>query len=206
MARIFDPLDPDDLFLSPGDILCYYSPGIVAWWIRWKTWSDVNHVEMYVGDEPWVAQNWWLRETQEGRTLTDRRRAFTARQQRSPFPNLHLRTTVAARGSTGIDFYPLRREGLRLVLRPQVPFNLGDALYWFNQEALGYGYDTIGVVASFYARWRGAQNKEQFCSELVARLCRAGGWDLVNPDYDADAVAPDTCTASPTVRWIGASR
>ena len=38
---------PQDL--RPGDLLLYRSGGLFAWAIRVKTWSDVNHVETYVG-------------------------------------------------------------------------------------------------------------------------------------------------------------
>ena len=36
--------------LQPGDVLLYRRDGFVAWWIRVKTWSNVDHVETYVGN------------------------------------------------------------------------------------------------------------------------------------------------------------
>jgi len=36
--------------LRPGDILLYKNSALVSWWIRFKTWSDVNHCETYIGD------------------------------------------------------------------------------------------------------------------------------------------------------------
>ncbi len=36
--------------LQPGDILLYYEPGFVDWCISFRTWSDVAHVEIYLGD------------------------------------------------------------------------------------------------------------------------------------------------------------
>lgn len=38
-----------DVVLEPGDVLLYRTAGFVPRWIRIKTWSDVNHVETYVG-------------------------------------------------------------------------------------------------------------------------------------------------------------
>ena len=34
---------------QPGDVLLYRRGGVVSWWIRVKTWSDVDHVETYIG-------------------------------------------------------------------------------------------------------------------------------------------------------------
>lgn len=36
--------------LIPGDVLLYNSGGLFPWAIRVKTWSDVNHVETYIGN------------------------------------------------------------------------------------------------------------------------------------------------------------
>jgi hypothetical protein len=36
--------------LKPGDALLYRGKGFVSWFIRVKTWSPVNHVEVYVGE------------------------------------------------------------------------------------------------------------------------------------------------------------
>src|SRR3990167_5155967 len=38
-----------DIVLQPGDVLLYHTKGLIPWWIRVKTWSDVNHVEVYIG-------------------------------------------------------------------------------------------------------------------------------------------------------------
>lgn len=37
--------------LKPGDCLLYHSHGPFGWFIRLKTWSDVSHVEVYLGNE-----------------------------------------------------------------------------------------------------------------------------------------------------------
>lgn len=35
--------------LEPGDVLLYSGGGLAGWLIKLKTWSDVSHVELYVG-------------------------------------------------------------------------------------------------------------------------------------------------------------
>ena len=37
-------------FLLPGDILLYDSSGFVSWWIKFKTWDDTSHAEVYLGE------------------------------------------------------------------------------------------------------------------------------------------------------------
>lgn len=37
--------------LLPGDVLLYGGGGPLYWAIRTKTWSDVGHVELYIGDD-----------------------------------------------------------------------------------------------------------------------------------------------------------
>lgn len=41
---------PDKLLLKPGDVLLYRGSGFISWFIRVKSWSPVNHVEIYIGD------------------------------------------------------------------------------------------------------------------------------------------------------------
>ena len=36
--------------LQPGDVLLYKGKGVWMLWTRWKTWSKVGHVEVYVGN------------------------------------------------------------------------------------------------------------------------------------------------------------
>ena len=41
--------------LKPGDVLLYRSRSLVGWAIRFRTWSDVEHVEVYLGEGRSVA-------------------------------------------------------------------------------------------------------------------------------------------------------
>lgn len=44
--------------VEPGDILLYRSEGFIPWLIRVKTWSDISHVETYIGaDQSFSARN-----------------------------------------------------------------------------------------------------------------------------------------------------
>jgi hypothetical protein len=42
-------------FVRPGDYLAYRASGFVGWIIKIKTWHDVTHCEVYVGDGASVA-------------------------------------------------------------------------------------------------------------------------------------------------------
>lgn len=192
-------LNPDLLDLQPGDILCYNSPGVFAWWIRFKTWSDINHVELYLGNTPELAR------LQFNPLKNLAKEWGLASTDVVPPVELVNRTSAAARGDEGCHFYPTRRGGLRLVLRPlsSSQFSPERAILQMHNYD-GMGYDFPGVVASFYARrYSGTVNGKQFCSELVTRLAWAGGWSVINMNYDADAVAPETLVTSPMATWYG---
>jgi len=44
------PADNPIPLLQPGDILLYGDSSPLSWAIRFRTWSDVSHVEIYAGD------------------------------------------------------------------------------------------------------------------------------------------------------------
>lgn len=159
--------------LMPGDVLLYRSSGIVGWWIRWKTWSDVNHCELYLG---------------LGATATND----------GPYQGP---ISAAARGPQdgkgGVQTYPFRAEGLVYVLRPNVNFDL-DRMEAFHATCVGQKYDTLGVARVFYAGGNGDADKA-FCSEHVARVCRTdhGGPGLFAPTWDCDKTDPGMLLCSP---------
>ena len=41
--------------LRPGDILLYGDRSLLSWAIRFRTWSDVSHIEIYAGNESSLA-------------------------------------------------------------------------------------------------------------------------------------------------------
>lgn len=56
MAEDRYPAEPS---LRPGDVLLYSGTGAVARLIRIKTWSNVSHAELYVGDGRTVTARIW---------------------------------------------------------------------------------------------------------------------------------------------------
>ena len=135
--------------LLPGDVLLYRGGGFWSWAIRVKTWADVSHVEVYVGEEQ----------------------------------------SVASRDGVGVRRFPLRTTGFYAVLRPRLPFDSRAAVAWF-ETVNGQGYDWMGLVNFYLAKWRGRENGRQFCSEFATRFLRAGGVEPFTPEADADTIAP----------------
>jgi hypothetical protein len=106
--------------------------------------------------------------------------------------------SVAARDGIGVNAYPVREKGLYAVLRPNKPFSLTLATYWFLLVAKGQKYDWKGLLR-FASRAEVVGNNlddKMFCSEFAARFYRAGGLDPFNKE-DADAIAPATFLVSP---------
>lgn len=108
---------------------------------------------------------------------------------------------VASRDGRGVARYALTRDGLDAILRPRAPFDLDAALRWFATVD-GQGYDWLGLLAFFWARWQGRDNQRMFCSELATRWYRAGGVEPFTPETDADAVAPGEFLKSGAFRRV----
>jgi hypothetical protein len=93
--------------------------------------------------------------------------------------------SAASRDGKGTAVYPLRTDGLVMVCRPILPFDVAKALAWFAAEGhKPYGWadllqfidvnvDTDGIV----------------CSPFVTELLRAGGLDPFNGE-PAEKIAP----------------
>jgi uncharacterized protein YycO len=96
--------------------------------------------------------------------------------------------SVASRDRIGVGRYPLRMDGLQIVLRPTQRFHVTKARAWFRTVD-GQPYDWMGLLAFTSARRQGQENWSQFCSEFATRFLRAGGVDPFN-GYDADGIAP----------------
>lgn len=104
--------------------------------------------------------------------------------------------TVASRDGQGVNEYPISLDGLAYVLRPARRLDLQAAMAWF-QTVQGQGYDWLGLLAFFAAKWQGKENGKMFCSEFLVRWLRAGGLEPFTPITDADAVAPGEFLKSP---------
>ena len=164
--------------LIPGDVLLYDSPGLIAWVIRMKTWGDVTHTEVYLGER--------TGRLPDG-TSYDGPACAAARGPQDA-------------GGGGVQTYPLRTEGLRYVMRPTRPFDLVQ-MERFHRSCIGQRYDLWGVLRVFALQGHGALDRA-YCSEHTARMCGTdhGGPGLVNIRYDCDRVSPPMCKASPSVR------
>lgn len=104
--------------------------------------------------------------------------------------------TWTSRDLIGSNFYPFTDEHLDTVLRP-VPECQGDliaGIAWAKQYT-GRPYDTWGLLRFF--RLGKYSTEKFFCSEAVVQFCRAAGMCIVNPNVDADTIAPGDFLKSP---------
>lgn len=111
---------------------------------------------------------------------------------------------VASRDGIGVGRYPLRVDGLRVILRPLPTFDPVPARVWFATVD-GQPYDWFGLLAFTSAKRQGRNNWKMFCSEFACRFMRAGGIDPFNK-YDADGISPGEFMKSPSfvVVWKAA--
>lgn len=165
--------------LVPGDILLFDGRGLIPTVIRVRTWEDVCHAELFLGAQPVIVKD---------QVVT-------------------ILASAAARGPQdtgggGVGTYPLRLDGLRYVMRPQVPFDLARMIA-FHNLCIGQRYDTWGLVRVFALQKSGLQDRA-FCSEHVARVCRKenGGPGLFNERYDCDRVSPGMLKCPPVCRML----
>jgi len=127
--------------------------------------------------------------------------------------------SFASRNGLGVARYPIRTEGLLMILRlrPWVPFSMAAVRQWFPYVD-GQGYDWLGGLIFFLARKSGAENYKMQCAEFCARALRVGigaavplpvasplgdrralaalGYDPFN-GHDADGIAPGEYAKSP---------
>ncbi len=94
--------------------------------------------------------------------------------------------STASRNGLGVNFYPLRLDGLRYVRRPVVPFGLVAArTYAAKMRGTPYGYADLG---RFYLL--NLPTKGLICSQYGDLLLRAGHVIAFAEDYPAGAVSP----------------
>lgn len=97
--------------------------------------------------------------------------------------------SVASRDGIGVGRYPLRLDGLRVILRPLARFDTARARLWFD-TVNGQPYDWFGLLCFMNAKRQGKENWKQFCSEFAVRYLRAGGIEPFTRTTDADSIAP----------------
>jgi len=95
--------------------------------------------------------------------------------------------TAASRDGQGVNTYPLRREELAYVLRPDTALDM-TGVKAFHAACIGQAYDWVGLLR-FYT-WGQQSMDKQFCSEYVTRLLRHGRLEPFQDAYDADLVSP----------------
>lgn len=98
--------------------------------------------------------------------------------------------------SEGVNTYPLRTKGLKYVLRPNVPFDFQAGLAWHDKEAIGQGYDYLGLLRAFFTPEGRGNIGKMWCSEHAARFAKKSGYFPFG-DFDSEKVAPRDFLTSP---------
>ncbi len=154
------------LVLRPGDLLLYRNTwSLIGFFIRVKTWSDVNHVEVYIGDGHVVAA-----------------RAGGCRIYPVTLDHLHYvwrpRSDVPGQAAVNLtasmDWF---FNGAMICGRWMPPAN-------------GTAYDYWGLFRFFLTPGVKQSVNKNFCSELGVRWLRAGGFHPFPEPIDADRVWP----------------
>lgn len=113
--------------------------------------------------------------------------------------------SYAARDGVGVDFFPLRTDGLTHILRPILRqddvFDFLAGKRW-AETTRGQKYDWLGLLRFFTL---GKQSTaKQFCSEACLRFYRNCHWTPAHRDVDADLIAPGSFLSLPTFEhwWV----
>lgn len=163
--------------LRPADLLLYGGGSLISWFIQLRTWSDVSHVEIYLGG---------------GRSLASRANGVNIYPLRVPNLRRVLRPKdVHARALAGADLPVRPSENLPTT---RLPLNLEAGLQWFQSvQGTRYGYLDLLKFYLIDIPTRG-----MICSEFADRFFKASGLPLFNPKYPSGAVCPrDYETLSP---------
>lgn len=119
-------------------------------------------------------------------------------------------TSVAAR-SAGVKEYPFRSEGLKRVLRSNLPPDYALAKTWFEKNADGKAYNFFGLCSFEWPGdkqlplWQKWEKDRWFCSELATDILRAAGTHPFSDLYPSIKVPPALFLASPNLREIWTS-
>lgn len=111
-------------------------------------------------------------------------------------------TAWASRNGLGVNAYPLDLTDVIAVLRPKQKLNWSKAIQWFDQVAKGQGYDWLGLLNFYVAKWQGRENNKMFCSEFLVRVFREFDYPLFPETVDADGISPSDLPLSDKVRLI----
>ncbi len=95
--------------------------------------------------------------------------------------------SVASRNGVGVNLYPSRLNDIRKVRRLQVPFELSNAMLWFNNGIKGLPYGFTGLLEFENIDWPG---KGLFCSQFATMFLAAGGAPMFADDFHPVKVCP----------------
>lgn len=110
--------------------------------------------------------------------------------------------SVASRDGIGVGQYVWRSTELAYVLRPDRNLDWASFWRWF-QTVNGQKYDWVGLLRFAWFKDVGkGQETKQFCSEFLARACRALGAKVFSDAEDADAIAPFQFLTSPNLTVV----
>jgi len=154
-------------FVQPLDVLLYRPSSLAGWMIAIKTWNkQTSHVEVV------------------SYKSTERIETFTARGTVSQGEDR----------KSGVQFYgdlASRVDRITYVLRPKREGRANAAYLWALTQAVGQGYDYVGLAVFALAAAQGSATK-MHCGEAVTRYLRHADLYPFHHNADADLIAPAT--------------
>ena len=95
--------------------------------------------------------------------------------------------SVASRNGIGVNIYPFRADGLKMVRRLAVPFDKERADQWFNSGIKGQPYNWAALGEFFNLSIDG---QGFICSVFWAWYLWHGGVYLFAPEYSLEKISP----------------
>jgi hypothetical protein len=109
--------------------------------------------------------------------------------------------SVASRNGLGVNRYMLRKSDIAVIRRPLGKIDLDLAKQWFEQYARYQKYDWKGLLCFTLAVKQSSLDR-QFCSEFMLRWYRAGRFQPLDPDWDADKTPPSFILVTPMFETV----
>jgi hypothetical protein len=110
--------------------------------------------------------------------------------------------SMASRPGTGCHIYPLRKQGIRYILRPAGKLDLENGMAFFhsNMEGLAYGYTDLTQflpALDWCFKKLGFKVHGIICSQAGDEFYRACAFRAFNTNYPAGMVVPRDFLVSP---------
>jgi hypothetical protein len=190
--------NPNLLDLQPGDVGLDAGRSPLSFAIKMKTWSDVSHAWLYVGQAKDISaladhepESHWV--------ISAERRSVVAKWWRK------VRGAPESRHE-GVNYYPLDLSSTVYLLRPVgQEWNRAKALAAFEADCehgrcRGSHYDTFGLLLSFYGRRFARNDDAGFCSEATRQAQEWGDVFTFPSTLAVDATAPSHFLDTPALR------